>query len=122
MRWVKYLALLSMLTVLWPLCAWARVRDQHSVDIYDSLKVGAAQLRPGNYKVEWQEAGPSVHVRFRQEGKTVATVPATLKMNDAHVRQDDVVMRTVANQKVLEEIDFGHPKAALVFGQHSGGR
>ena len=79
------------------------------------------QLRPGTYKVEWQEAGPSVHVKFLQEGKTVATAPATLKMNDGQVMQDDVVIRTLANQKVLEEIDFRHQKEALVFGQRSGG-
>jgi hypothetical protein len=108
-----------MLTVLSPLCVWARVRNQHSVDISDLVNVGAVQLRPGTYKLEWQEAGPSVHVKFLQEGKTVATVPATLKTNDAQVTQDDVVIQTLANQKLLKEIDFGHQKEALVFGQPS---
>ena len=120
MNCIKCLALLSMLTLLSPLCAWARVRNQHSVDISDSVKVGAMQLQPGTYKVEWQETGSSVHVKFLHEGKTVATVPATLKMNDAQVAQDDVVIQNLTNQKVLEEIDFGHQKEALVFGQHPG--
>jgi len=119
MKYAKYLALLATLTLLPPFCALARERNQHSVDINDSVQVGTTQLKPGSYKVEWLEAGPSVHVSFVQDGKTVATVPAILKTNDAHVTQDEVVMRTAsANKNVLEEIDFGHQKEALVFGQH----
>jgi len=121
MKYVKYLALLSILTLLSTLCAYARDKNHHSVDLSDPVKIGATQLRPGSYKVEWQEAGPSVQVKFLQEGKTVATVPATLKMNDAQVTQDDVVIQTIADQKVLKEIDFGHQKEALVFGQQASG-
>lgn len=120
MKYGKYLALLSTLTLLSTLCAFARDKNRHSVDITDPVKIGATQLSPGNYKVEWQEAGPSVQVKFLQGGKTVATAPATLKMNDAQVTQDDVVIQTVADQKVLREIDFAHQKEALVFGQNAG--
>lgn len=106
MKYAKYLALLATLTLLTPFCALARERNQHSVDIHNSVQVGTTQLKPGSYKVEWQEDGPAVNVRFVQGGKTVVT-------------QDDMVMRTTsANKNVLEEIDFGHQKEALVFGQH----
>jgi len=117
MKYAKYLALLAAWTLLRPLGALARDKDQHSVDIQDPVQVGATQLKPGSYKVEWQEAGPAVHVRFVQEGKAVATATATLKMNDAQVTQDDVVIqKTSANKELLEEIDFVHEKEALVFG------
>lgn len=117
MRYARYLALLSTLTLLFPLSLWARDKNQHSVDIIDSVQVGRIQLKPGNYRVEWQEAGPVVHVKFVQDGKTVATVSGMLKVNDTQVTQDDLVIQTTsAHRKVLEEIDFGHQKEALIFG------
>jgi hypothetical protein len=53
-----------------------------------------------------------------RDGKTVATVPGTLKTNDAQVTQDDIVTDTTsANTKTLTEIDFGRSKEALIFEQ-----
>jgi hypothetical protein len=118
MTHLKYLALLSALALLSPLCALARDRDQHSVDIPDSVQIGGTKLNPGNYKVEWQGMGPAVQVSFLQHGKTVATTPGTLKVNNDQVAQDDIVIgATSTHTKLLKEIDFAHPKEALVFGQ-----
>ncbi|HKV78113.1 MAG TPA: hypothetical protein VJP02_08250 [Candidatus Sulfotelmatobacter sp.] len=117
MKYGRYLVLLSTLTLLFPLSVWARDKNQHSVAITDSVQVGATQLKPGNYKVEWQEAGPVVHVEFVQNGKTVATASGELKMNDDQVIQDDVVIQTTSDHRnVLKEIDFGHQKEALILG------
>ena len=117
MKCVKCFALISALTLLFPLSMWARSKNQHSVDILDSVQLGSTQLKPGNYKVEWQQAGPSVQVEFVQNGKTVATASGTLKTNDPQVTQDDLVIQTTsANKRVLKEIDFSHQKEALVFG------
>ena len=118
MQQLKYAALLSTLALLSPVGALARDKNQHSVVIPDSVQVGSAQLEPGNYKVEWQGTGPEIQVNFVRDGKTVATVPGTLKTNDAKVPQDDIVTDTTgANTKTLTEIDFGRDKESLVFGQ-----
>jgi len=118
MKQIKCTALLSMLALLFPLGALARNKNQHSVEIPDSVQVGGAQLKPGNYKVEWQGTGPEVQVNFVRDGKTVATVPGTLKTNDAKVSQDDIVTDTTsANTKTLTEIDFSRNKESLVFEQ-----
>jgi hypothetical protein len=118
MKQVKYAALLSMVALLFSVCALARDKNQHSVNISDSVQVGGKQLEPGSYKVEWQGTGPEIQVNFVRNGKTVATVPGTLKTNDAKVTQDDVVLSTTgANAKTLEEIDFGRSKESLVFEQ-----
>ena len=117
MSYPKYLALLSTFALLTPLSTLARDKNEHSVTIYDSVVVGATQLKPGNYKIEWRETGPTVQVSFLEDGKTVATVPGTLKTNDDQVTRDDTVIDTTnANGKVLKEIDFGHQKEALLFG------
>ena len=118
MKQIKYAALVSMLALLSTVSAFAREKNQHSVDISDSVQVGNAQLTPGNYKVQWQGTGPEIQVNFILDGKTVATVPGTLKTNDAQVVQDEIVTEeTSANTKTLKEIDFSHNKEAVVFEQ-----
>ena len=118
MKQIKYTALLSMLALLFSVCAFARDKNQHSVEITDSVQVGGTQLKPGSYKVEWQGTGPQIQVNFVRNGKTVATVPGTLKTNDAQVSQDDIVTATTsANTKTLKEIDFSRSKESLVFEQ-----
>ena len=118
MKQVKYLTLLSMLALLSSVSAFARDKNQHSVQIQDSVQVGGTQLEPGNYQVEWQGTGPQIQVNFVRDGKTVATVPGTLKTNDAKVSQDDIVTDTTsANTKTLTEIDFSRNKESLVFEQ-----
>jgi hypothetical protein len=115
MKHLRYLlALLSVLALLSPLSVFARDKNQHSVDIPSTLQVGDTQLKPGNYKVKWDGAGPDVQVTFLRDGKTVATVPATLKTND-DVAYDDIV--TDSDNKTLSEIDFHRDKEALVFQQ-----
>jgi hypothetical protein len=118
MKQIKYAALLSMLALLSSVSALARDKNQHSVQIPDSVQVDGKQLEPGDYKVEWQGAGPQIQVNFVRDGKTVATVPGTLKTNDAKVTQDDIVTDiNSANAKTLTEIDFSHNKESLVFEQ-----
>ena len=118
MKQIKYAALLSMLAILSSVSALARDKNQHSVEISDFVQVGGTQLKPGSYEVEWQGTGPEVQVNFVRDGKTVATVPGTLKTNDAQVHQDEIVTDTSsANTKTLKEIDFGRNKESLVFEQ-----
>jgi hypothetical protein len=114
MKTLTYLTLLSIIAVS-PLSVFARDKNQHSVDIPATVQVGGTQLKPGNYKVEWQGTGPDIQVAFLQGGKTVATVPATLKTNDGEVTQDQVVTDSANN--TLSEIDFRRDKEALVFQQ-----
>jgi hypothetical protein len=115
MKYLRYLTCLSILSVLSPLSVFARDNNQHSVDIPATVQVGSTQLKPGNYKVRWQGTGPDIQVTFLRDGKTVATVPATLKTNDGEVTQDDIV--TDSANKTLTEIDFHRDKEALVFQQ-----
>src|ERR1700733_15225048 len=116
MKHLRYLlALLSILAVLSPLSVFARDKNQHSVEIPDTVQVGGTQLKPGNYKIEWQGTGPDIQVTFLRNGKTVATVPATLKTNDEQVTQDQIV--TASENKTLQEIDFRRGKEAVVFQQ-----
>lgn len=118
MKQIQYAALVSMLALLSTVSAFARDKNQHSVELSDSVQVGNAQLKPGNYKVEWQGTGSEIQITFIRDGQTVATVPGTVKTNDAKVVQDEIVTEdTSANTKTLKEIDFSHNKESVVFEQ-----
>jgi len=118
MKHLNFLALLSTLTLLFPLFALARDKNQHSVNIPGTVRVGRTQLKAGSYKIKWEETGPTIQVRFLKDGKTLATAPATLQTNDKQVTQNDVVVdKTSANTNALKEIDLSHQKEALVFAQ-----
>jgi hypothetical protein len=122
MKNLLYLALLSTLLLSFTLSAVAKDKNQRSIEITDSVQVGPSQLQPGNYTVEWQEAGAAVNVKFLQHGKVLAEVPGTLKTNDRQISQDSVVTQmTNDNKRVLTEIDFGHQKEALIFAQPPNG-
>jgi hypothetical protein len=117
MKYIRCLTLVSTVILLLSLSAFARDRNEHRLSLTDPVQVGASQLAPGDYTLEWQETGPAVQVKFMQNGKTVATASGTLKTNDTEVTQDAVVTQTVsARIKILKEIDFKHQKEALVFG------
>jgi hypothetical protein len=103
------------LAVVLPVSAAARDKDQQKVNIVDRVQVGNANLNPGTYKVEWQNAGSHVNVRFLEGNKVIATVPGTLKTDDPQVIQNDVVTQKVANKTMLRELDFRHNKEALIF-------
>ena len=118
MRQIKYTALLTTFALLFAVSALARDKNQHWVEIPDSVQVGGMQLTPGSYKLEWQGTGPEIKVNFVRDGKTIATAPGTLKTNDARVVQDDIVTNTNdAETKMLEEVDFAHNKESVVLEQ-----
>ena len=118
MKLLRYLALLSLAALMLPVAASARDKNQRSVDIPNLVQVGNTQLKPGTYKVEWQDAGPNAQVTFLHKNKKVATVPATIKTNDSQVTEDAVITDH-ANSKhpVLQEIDFSHGKDAVILSK-----
>jgi len=122
MKTLYFAAVLSLTCLLgFGRSAYAARNNAHSVEISDAVQIGGTKLKPGNYKVEWQGTGPEVQVSFQQSGKTVVTVPGTLKTNDDQVTNDAIVTEaTGAGTSTLKEIDFRHLKQALVFDQDLG--
>jgi hypothetical protein len=73
------------------LCAVSAFADntvKKSLQINETVTVGAVQLAPGSYRVEWNEPGPNVEVKIMQKGETVATVPAHMVQENASNEQD----------------------------------
>jgi hypothetical protein len=116
MKYLQHAALLSVAALMFPALALARNKNEHTVNIPNPVVVAHKQLNPGTYKVEWKGTGPHVQVSFLQQGKVVTTAPGTLKTNDRQATEDDIITRkSASNKQMLEEIDFGHDKEAVIF-------
>lgn len=85
--------------------------------LMNPVQMGSTQLKPGNYKVEWNGTGNRVNVDILQHGKTVATTTAKLVNEPAKSPYDAVTLAPVANHAKmdkLQEIEFGNRTEALV--------
>jgi hypothetical protein len=84
----------------------ASAASSYSLKLYDSVWIGATQLKAGEYKVEMQ--GDKAVFKI---GKTVVEVPATLAKNDRKYSSTSFVSE---NSKVLE-IDLGGTSDKILF-------
>jgi hypothetical protein len=124
MKSVKYLSLLAGIAMLLPLSAFAKDTNQGKFTISESVQVGSTQLKPGDYKVEWDGTGDAVQVKILQGKKTVATSSGKLVSHDQAAPYNAVILKGASNGKAINEIDFGNRKEALVLtdSQMSGGQ
>jgi hypothetical protein len=116
MKLAKYLALLASISLLMPLSVLAKTKNEGNLQLTQAVQVGATQLAPGNYKVEWTGPGPVVQVSILQHNKTVVTTSGKIVNQKNRAPYDDVVLKPVNNnsQKMkIEEIDFGNRTQAL---------
>jgi hypothetical protein len=102
---------------------FAAAKNTTNITIDQSVKVAATVLRPGDYKVEWQGAGPQVEARFLQNGKVVVTAPATLQANDGPY-QEGVEFATASgdtNAKLLQKVYAKHQQLTFQPGSSPAG-
>lgn len=56
--------------------AFAAKTNKKTMHLYEKAKLEGKVLNPGDYKVEWNGAGPNVELNIVQGRDTLATVPA----------------------------------------------
>jgi hypothetical protein len=118
MKYTNFLAAVAVFAMATSFSAFAGSKTSHSVNIGDPVTVGSTHLKAGNYRLEWDGMGPTVQVNFMRDGKTVATLPATFKMDNPKVTQDEVLTdHSGSHSSKLVEIDFSHQKESLNFAQ-----
>jgi hypothetical protein len=116
MKCVQYVALLATLILGLSLGAFAKDKNEGKFTLGDTAEVGSTQLKPGEYKVEWQGSGDAVQVKILQGKKVVATSTAKLVEQKKPAATDSVTLDNQTSAKILREIDFGNRKESLVFG------
>ncbi len=114
MRTAKYLLLLAGIALLLPLSASAKNNNEGKFTISESVQVGSTQLKPGDYKVEWNGTGDAVQVTILQGKKTVATTSGKVVNHDQASPYNAVILKDATGGKAINEIDFGNRKEALV--------
>lgn len=93
-------------------------RNSSTFTLSEPVQVGTSQLKPGEYKVEWEGSGSALQVKILQAGKTVAT--ATGKMVDHKDRSpyNDVILKPgTGPAKTIDQFDFSNSNQSLVLGE-----
>lgn len=114
MKFVKFAALLGLVTLSMSLGVSAKDKNEGKFTLTDSVQVGSTQLKPGDYKATWEGTGSDVQVKILQGKNVVATTSA--KLVDRLSGQDSVTVDNSNSSRTLQEIDFGSLRKGLVFG------
>jgi hypothetical protein len=118
MRLAGFSALLCAFAIVLSTGAFAKVKNEGSFDLSQAATVGATQLQPGHYKVEWTGTSGTVNVDIMQNGKTIATAQGTLKELGSRPAYDSVTLKAnTDHHNRIEEIDFHNQKDALILSE-----
>jgi len=98
--------------------SFAAEKNQGKFTLTEPVTVGSTDLRPGEYKAQWEtQNGNDVKIEIMQRGKVVATTQGQLKTLQHPAPYDAVVTKPASNNaKAIDEIDFNNRTQALVLG------
>lgn len=75
---MKSKAILAIILMMTPVALLAAQKNSRSVTFSETVTVNGTQIPPGDSRVQWQGAGPSVEVTILKAGKVLVSSPATL--------------------------------------------
>lgn len=91
--------------------------EKASLTTYNAVTVGGKQLKPGDYNLRWDGAGPTVQLNVLRGKTVVLTVPA--KMVDSPQEVDRTTYSYTTNPdgtKSLSRVQLKGKKSALEIG------
>jgi hypothetical protein len=99
------------------LASSAFAASKASVQLTNPVMINGTQLKAGDYKVQWEGAGPDVEVSFMQ-GKTVVakTSAHVVNLDNAPSNNAAVVRRSDDGTNTLSGVRFEGKKIALEIG------
>jgi hypothetical protein len=102
------------------LASSAFAASKASVQLSNPVMINGTQLKAGDYKVQWEGAGPDVEVSFMQ-GKTVVakTAAHVVNLDNAPSNNAAVVRRSEDGTNTLSGVRFEGKKIALEIGDSS---
>jgi len=116
---MKYFSSIVLGILLTFLPAFAFGSEQSkSVQIPQKVLVGTQQLKPGQYKVKFDDSQEHTRVTFEQNGKTMATAPARVvhkSMNEPDQERADIEINSASGHPELRRVYLKTEQ--LVFGQ-----
>ena len=102
------------------LASTAFASNKASLELSNSVMVNGTTLKAGDYKVEWEGAGPNVEVSILQGKKEIAKVPAQLvELQAASPSNAAIVQENGSGLKKLAAVRFEGKKFSLDLGENS---
>jgi hypothetical protein len=94
--------------------------NKGSLQVQEPISVNGQQLKPGDYKVEWDGNGPNVELSIMQGKKVVTKVPAhVVDLSKASPADAAVVKNNADGSRSLSEVRLGGKKFALAVGEEA---
>jgi hypothetical protein len=90
-------ALLFVASLLLPAAILAGNTNKKTLHLFDSVTVEGKTLSPGDYRIEWNDAGPNVQLDIVRGRDTVATVPAKVVTASNKNQQDGYTLKPGQN-------------------------
>jgi hypothetical protein len=78
MKFTSKLSLFAILFAALAVSAFAGQSEKKTITISEKAQVAGTELTPGNYTLQWDSTTTTPAVTFLRNGKSVATVPATI--------------------------------------------
>jgi len=115
MKIARYFAAFAIVTLALSLGAFARDNHSGNFTLYETVRVGSADLQPGDYKADWSGPADAVKIDIVKNGKTVATANGQIKNLQQRSPYNAITTKTLQdNTKAVDEIDFNNRSEALV--------
>ncbi len=100
--------------------AFASMSNKGNLQLSSSVTVNGTQLKPGDYKVQWEGSGPNVEVSIMQGKNVLAKLPAHVVELPSPSNNDAAVVRhNDGGTNTLAGIRFGGKKFSLEIGEGS---
>jgi hypothetical protein len=94
--------------------------NKGSLQVQEPISVNGQQLKPGDYKVEWDGNGPNVELSIMQGKKVVTKVHAHVDdLSKASPADAAVVKNNADGSRSLSEVRLGGKKFALAVGEEA---
>ena len=94
--------------------------NKGSLQVQEPLTVNGAKLAPGDYKVQWDGAGPGVELSILQGKRVVAKVPAHMVDLGRPSPSDAAVVKDNGDgTKSLSEVRLSGKKFSLAVGEEA---
>jgi hypothetical protein len=94
--------------------------NKGSLTVQEPISVNGTQLKPGDYKVQWDGSGPSVELSITQGKKVIAKVPAHMVTLDTPAQNDATVVKNNGDgTKSLSEVRLSGKKFAFAVAEEA---
>jgi hypothetical protein len=88
------------------LAVGAFAANKATISLQHSATINGTTLKPGDYKFEWDGAGPNVEVSISQGKKLIAKVPAKMVNLGSRTPNDAAVFTTANGNSTLSGLRF----------------